>query len=178
MNTFFALFYSIAFFLILFLLALYLIKQIFNTQSLEKKIKLLQNKIKREQGSYEDLYRLGQFYLQKKFYNKAILTLREALKIWNINDKIGIASLSNTIGFTYFKLKKYTFAIYYYKIALKIIPDYLLAIKNLAYVYESIGLLNEAKEEYKKSLSLDPRNEFFTSRSKIVDRQLKFRTSR
>lgn len=92
-----------------------------------------------------------------------------------MDDKIGIASLSNTIGFTYFKLKEYPFAIYYYKIALKIIPDYLLAIKNLAYAYESIGLLNEAKEQYKNSLSLDPKNDFFNSRSKIVDRQLEFR---
>lgn len=177
MNSFFALFYSLSFFIILFLLTLYLIKQIFNTQLLEKNIKSLQNKIKLDEVCYEDFYRLGQFYLQKKFYNKAILTFRKALKIWNINDKIGIASLSNTIGFTYFKLKKYRFAIYYYKIALKIIPDYILALKNLAYLYESTGLLSEAKDQYDTSLLLDPKNEFFINRLKLIERQLIFQTS-
>lgn len=163
----YALLYSIILFFILIFITLYLVRQIVNTQVIEKKIKKLQKKKKPE-----DLYMLGQLYLQKKLFNRAIIVFREALKTWNSNDKIGIASLMNMIGFTYFKLKKYRFAIYFYKVAIQIAPDYLIALKNLAFVYESINLFQEASNHYRTCLLLEPDNKFFSSRIKMLDRQL------
>nr|QWK41779.1 hypothetical protein [Protohalopteris sp.] len=149
MNSLFPLLYSIVLFLILLIISSYVIQQVNNTQKAEKKIMVLQKNIQSNRFSYQDNYKLGQLYLKKKLFSKAILLFREALKTWDFNDKIGLGSLYNTIGFTYFKLKQYDFAIYYYQIAIKILPDYALALKNLAYTYEKVSLYNEAFNFYK-----------------------------
>ena len=177
MNSIFATIYSIILFIILLILSLYIIRQIINTQKGERAIISLQNDTKKDSVSYSELYKLGQLYLQRKLFNKAILIFRQALKLWDINDKIGIGSLSNTIGFTYFKLKKYKFAIYYYKVALNILPDYTLAWKNLAYVYELINLKKEAYICYQKILLFDPQNSYIDSKIKLLKRSLSFSSS-
>ena len=172
MNSIFAITYSLILFTILLILSIYILRQITNTKKIEQIISQLQNTTKNGSPSYNDFYRLGQLYLGKKLFNKAILLFRQALKLWDINDKIGIGSLSNTIGFTYVKLKKYDFAIYYYKIALQILPDYILAWKNLGYVYELVGLKNEAYQCYKKILFFEPQNPYINSKLKLLERAL------
>lgn len=172
MNSFFIICYSIISFTILISLTFYVIKQISNTQELEGNIKKLQVSLKQRPSSYADLYKLGQLYLRKKLFNKALLVFREALTIWDKNDKIGVGTLSNTIGFTYFKLKKYQFAIYYYRVAITILPDYLLALKNLAFIYESINSFENASQCYKKCLVLNPTNNFFATRLQLIQRQI------
>ena len=172
MNSIFAITYSIILFTILLVLAIYILRQIINNQKVEQIINQLQNTTKTGSTSYNEFYKLGQLYLRKRLFNKAILLFRQALKLWDINDKIGIGSLSNTIGFTYVKLKKYDFAIYYYKISLRILPDYIVAWKNLGYVYELINLKKEALICYKKILLFDPQNPYITSKLKILERSI------
>nr|QWK43626.1 hypothetical protein [Desmarestia aculeata] len=174
MNSFFPLIYSITLFFILFIISFYLIKQIVNTQKVEKKIIDLQDSIKTDKASYEIFYKLGQLYLKKKLFYKAILLFRRALKTWNTNDKIALGSLYNTIGFTYFELKQYDLAIYYYKIAIKIIPDYTLALTNLAYAYEKMNLYSEAYDCYKTTLVWNPKNELASSRILTVKRKVAY----
>nr|YP_009455747.1 hypothetical protein [Dictyopteris divaricata]YP_010205254.1 hypothetical protein LK366_pgp137 [Grateloupia livida]AQZ25102.1 hypothetical protein [Dictyopteris divaricata]UAV85823.1 hypothetical protein [Grateloupia livida] len=172
MNSIFVLSYSIILFSILVVLTFYIARQILNSQKLETNVKKLQKNLKQSVYSNDDLYKLGQLYLRKKLFNKALLVFREALICWDLNDKIGIGSLANTIGFTYFKLKKYNFAIYYYKVAVKILPDYLLAFKNLAFVYESLSFFQDASNCYQNCLALDSTNDFFINRLKLIQRQL------
>lgn len=172
MNSSYAFLYSIFLFSILILISFYILKKIINMQLIEKKIKLLQQKDKKIDLNYEDLYKLGQLFLQKKLFNKALILFHRALISWDLNDKIGLASLVNTIGVTYFQLKKYTIAIYYYKVAIKIIPDYILILKNLAFLYESIKIFPKAKEYYNNCLLLEPNNKLFIERLKFINRQL------
>lgn len=171
MNSFYAIFYSTLFFFILFFLSIYIIKQIINNQLIEKKIKFLENK-KQTNDNAEDSYRLGQLYLQKKLFNRCLILLDQALQSWDLNDRIGLASLINTIGFVYFKLNKYDLSIYYYRIAIKILPDFVIAIKNLAFAYESKKLFNEALNYYNICLSFQPNNSFFINKLKYIKRQL------
>ena len=174
MNSLFPLIYSVALFLFLTAISFYLIRQIWNTQNLEKKIFLLQESIKKNNTNYEDFYKLGQLYLKKKLFSKAILVFRRALKNWDPNDKIGLGSLYNTIGFTYFNLKQYNLAIYYYKIALEILPDYNLALTNLGYTYEKLNLYSESYNCYKKALGWDTKNQLSSLRIGIVKKRLKY----
>nr|YP_011007559.1 hypothetical protein V2497_pgp101 [Syringoderma abyssicola]WAM64988.1 hypothetical protein [Syringoderma abyssicola] len=176
MNSVFPLIYSILLFFILFFISFYIIKQISNTQNSEKKIIRLQKNIQNKKSSYEDNYKLGQLYLKRNFFSKAILLFRQALETWDHNDKIGIGSLYNTLGFTYFNLKQYDFAIYYYKIAIHVLPDYILALKNLAYTYEKVSLYKDAYDFYQAVLVWDPNNELVLSRMLIVERKLSLKT--
>nr|YP_011005672.1 hypothetical protein V2479_pgp020 [Cutleria multifida]WAM62676.1 hypothetical protein [Cutleria multifida] len=176
MNSLFPLIYSVALFFFLSCISFFLIKQIRNTQKLEKKIFELQEIIKKNDTSYESYYKLGQLYLKKKLFSKSILLFRKTLKIWNKNDKIGLGSLYNTIGFTYFTLKEYNLAIYYYKIAIKILPDYTLALINLGYASEKCNLIMDSYNYYKKALVFDPNNILASKRllivKKLINRRL------
>ena len=63
---------------------------------------------------------------------------------------MGIASLFNTLGFTYYQLKEYEIAVYYYKIALTLTPDYITSLTNLAYLYQNQNKISEVENIYKK----------------------------
>ncbi|MEM1282064.1 MAG: hypothetical protein AAGG81_00780, partial [Chlamydiota bacterium] len=109
--------YLVIIFTILVISALFLIIQIQLRQNLEKALLNLQSQPENKRKSPENQFKLGQIYLRKKNYNKAIQEFRSSFKNWNINDKLGLASLLNTVGFTYYQLKEYEIAMYYYKIA-------------------------------------------------------------
>ena len=172
MTSLFPLIYSIALFCFLILIIYFIIKQIVDTQKLEKKTFELQILIKKNNASYELYYKLGQLYLKKKLFPKAILLFRKAINNWDINDNIGHGNLYNIIGLTYFTLKEYELAIYYYKIALEIIPDYTIALINLAYVYEKQNLLLDSYNSYNRVLYYDNNNSLALKRIKIIKRLL------
>ncbi|CAM9095549.1 unnamed protein product [Choristocarpus tenellus] len=173
MNFFFPLIYSIILFLILIIIGFYTIQQIINIQKTENQIINLRKKIQNNQNNYENNYKLGKLYLKKKIFNKAILFFRQSLKNWNLNDKISLSSLYNILGFTYFNLKQYNFAIYYYKISLQLLPDYILALNNLGFVYEKINLFEEAFNCYETILKYDKINKVALSRKTYITQKLK-----
>ena len=174
MNSIFPLFYSIALFFFLSLISYYIVKQIINTQKLEKKIFKLQELVKKDNPCYEDCYQLGQLYLRKSLFLKAVLVFRKALKLWDINDKIGLGNLYNAIGFTFFNLEEYDYAIYYYKVAIKIIPDHTLALINLGYSFEKVNSSITGYNCYKAALFWDPYNELASTRFSVVEKKLKY----
>ena len=174
MNSIFPLLYSIALFFFLSLISYYIIKQIINTQKLEKKIFKLQELVKKDNPYYEDCYQLGQLYLRKKLFLKAVVIFRKALKLWDPDDKIGLGNLYNAIGFTFFNLEEYDYAIYYYKVAIKIIPDHTLALINLGYSFEKVNSIITGYNCYKAALFWNPYNELASTRFSVVEKKLKY----
>nr|YP_010032296.1 Ycf37 [Schizocladia ischiensis]QOW07503.1 Ycf37 [Schizocladia ischiensis] len=170
MNFLFPLIYSTLLFISLSVFCVYTIEQIRRIQKLEKRISHLSEKIYNDDSLYEDYYRLGQIYVRKKIYEKAILLFRQALFNWDMNDRIGLGSLYNTIGFTYFNLKDYEYALYYYHIAIKLMPDYILALTNLAFTYEKLKNFYTAKKFYQITLTYDPLNRLALSRLNYLDK--------
>ena len=151
-----------------------ILKQILNTQRLEKNIFKLQELVKKDDPSHEDCYQLGQLYLRKKLFFKAVVIFRKALKLWDPNDKIGLGNLYNAIGFTFFNLEEYDYAIYYYKVAIKIIPDHTLALVNLGYSFEKVNSSITGYNCYKAALFWDPYNELASTRFLVVEKKLKY----
>ncbi len=141
---------------ILLLSALFLGYQIWLNQQLENNLDKFRSKKTTDKNTYENLFKLGQLYLRKKIYNKAIEEFRACFKTWDKNDKLGIASLFNTLGFTYYQLKEYDIAVYYYKIALTVTPDYVTSLTNLAYLYQSQNQTSELQSVYSKLMLFDP----------------------
>lgn len=156
--------YSCSVFFSVMLVCIFLIGQIQMTQKVEKRITVLETKIRMNQRFYDNFYKLGQIYLRKNFYAKAIHLFRESLEIWDINDKIGLGSLYNTLGFTYFRLKEYEYAKYYYLQAIRLLPDYTLALTNLGLIYETKKMYIEAYNIYKKVLNYESDNKIALAR--------------
>jgi tetratricopeptide (TPR) repeat protein len=138
------------------------------TQAVEKRISILETRLQTNERSADNFYKLGQIYLRKKIYDKAIGLFRQSLKYWDVNDKIGLGSLYNTLGFTYFKLKEYEEAIYYYTQAIKMLPDYTLALTNLGLVYENKQMYQEAYKTYSKVLKYERENKIAKNRLPIM----------
>lgn len=174
MNSIFPLFYSIALFFFLFFISFYILKQIINTQKLEKKIFYLQELVKKDDLYHEDCYQLGQLYLRKKLFLKAIVVFRKALKLWDPNDIIGLGNLYNAIGFTFFNLEEYDYAIYYYKIAVQIIPDHTLALINLGYAFEKINSFVTGYNCYRAALFWDTSNDLASTRFSSIEKKLRY----
>ena len=176
MKAIFPIIYSLLLFVSLSLITVYLFGQIRLTRKAEKKLLALEQKIYKKNNTYEDLYKLGQIYLGKKNYNKAITLFRESLKEWNLNDKIGLASIYNTLGFTYFKLEQYDYAIYYYNRAIEIIPDYILALTNLGFCYEERKNYEQALSTYNQILNFDQNNRKVNEKLLTLQSKIRLRT--
>jgi tetratricopeptide (TPR) repeat protein len=154
-------------------LAFFLLQEILKKRSLENNLYDLQKKVRENKADGLDHYLLGTLYLSKKLFDQAIIQFRYALKSWDNNDKPGLASLYNTIGFTYFESDQYDLAIYYYKEAIKNVEDYTTAWNNLGYVYEKRKMFSEALKSYKSVLIYDNENEVANGRFQILQRRMK-----
>jgi tetratricopeptide (TPR) repeat protein len=168
MNSLLPLVYSSVLFTSLIFLGVYFVGQVQITQRVEKRLSSLEKKLKNNSYCSESFYKLGQLYLRKKIYIKAITLFKSALKNWDINDKIGLGSLYNSIGFTYFKMQNYKQAIYYYTEAITILPDYILALNNLGFAYENNKQYKKAWNTYSNVLNYDVQNKIALSRKKLV----------
>lgn len=168
MNSIFPLVYSSILFLSLTTICIYLVGLLKMTQKVEKRLSILESKLQTDNQSSENFYKLGQIYLRKKIYDKAIILFRNSLKYWDQNDKIGLGSLYNTLGFTYFKLKQYEEAVYYYSQAIKLLPDYTLALTNLGLVYENKQMYSDALKIYSDVLTYESKNKIALARLPVV----------
>ena len=142
------------------------------TQNVEKHLSILENRLQIDKKSSNDNYKLGQLYLQKKIYTRAITLFRNSLQYWDKNDKIGLGSLYNTLGFTYFKLKQYEPAEYYYIQAINLLPDYTLALTNLGLVYENRQMYKDAFKAYSGVLKYESKNKITLSRISSIKSKL------
>jgi tetratricopeptide (TPR) repeat protein len=144
---------------VLIILIVFLVRQIIQKKEVEDSFTELQIKMRNKTATSLDYYSLGVIYLSKKLFDQAILQFRYALKTWDQEDLMGLASLYNTIGFTYFETKQYELSIYYYSEAIRLIPNYSIALNNLAYAYEKNQMQNQAIEIYRQVLKYDKENE-------------------
>lgn len=173
MHSIFPLLYSFILFISLIFIFFYIVGQLRMTQKVEKRLTIIENQLQTDQRFSDNFYKLGQIYLQKNFYEKAINLFRQSLKDWDLNDKIGLGSLYNTLGFTYFKLKEYEYAKYYYLEAIKLLPDYTLALTNLGLIYEINKMYFEAFTIYDTVLNYEQNNKIALSRIIIVKEKAK-----
>ncbi|KPJ62089.1 MAG: hypothetical protein AMJ42_00145 [Deltaproteobacteria bacterium DG_8] len=152
---------------------------------------------RRQQMDATHCYQLGQEYMEKGEFFKAIALLEKAI---SLDPSCVEACLK--IGHCYEKLKKYEKAISYYERALELNPsnleiryslgvslqllglhreaekeylkvlesnaNHIMARNNLAAVYLKEGKREEAIEEYKELVEIDPHNHIFRSNLKIA----------
>ena len=169
MNFIFPFLYATILFVSLSIIGSYLVGLLQMTQKVEQRISVYERRLQLNQNPSETSFKLGQLYLRKKLYPQAITLFRKSLTLWNLNDEIGLGSLYNTLGFTYFKLKQYEHAVYYYNHAINLLPDYTLARTNLALVYETNQMYQEACNIYASVLIYEKTNKIVESRLPVVE---------
>jgi tetratricopeptide (TPR) repeat protein len=178
MNNLLPITYLTILILVLSILTFVLIKQISDKKNIENQLYNLQAKVRSKTADPSDYYSLGVIYLSKKLFDQAIIQFSYALNTWDKQDSKGIANLYNTIGFTYFESGQYDLSIYYYTEAINQLPDYIVALNNLAYSYEKKKMTEKAIETYKQVLLLDSENEVAKNKIEILSRRLRTRDDR
>lgn len=148
--------------LLVFLLGLgvFVVIQIIKTRKVESTFNKLQNKLQKEKGTAKEYYALGSLYLDKKLYVQAIGLLQKALKT-SEEEEIETenkALIYNALGFSYFAQEQFDLAIRNYKEALKLYPEYTIALNNLGNVYERKQMVVKAVETYEETLKYEPDN--------------------
>jgi tetratricopeptide (TPR) repeat protein len=133
------------------------IRQIFKTRKVESSLNRLQKKLSQEKGTAQEYYELGSIYLDKRVFAQAIAAFQKAIKAEDLPETES-ALIYNALGYAYFAQEQYDLAIRHYKDALKVNPEYVTALNNLAHAYERKQLTGPALEAYDQVLKLAPDN--------------------
>jgi tetratricopeptide (TPR) repeat protein len=162
--------YLSAFLLLLGVAAFFVLKQIIKTQKIENALKKLEKKLKNERGTIPEYYELGSIYLEKKMFAQAIVMLKKAIK--EDSQTPEMSPVYNALGYAYFGQEQYDMAIRQYKEAIKLEPEYVMAMNNLGHAYEQKKLMSQALDIYEQALALEPKNETAQQRSESLRRRL------
>ncbi len=145
-------------------------RQIFKTRKIESALSRLKNKLSKDKGTTQEYYELASIYSQKKIYSQAITLFQKALKAAEEEKEENISPIYNGLGYVYFAQEQYDLAIRQYKEALKIKPDYVTALNNLAHAYERKKLNAQALQTYEEALKFAPNNPIAKRRSESLRR--------
>ena len=156
---------------ILLIAAFFIVKEVIKTRLTENKFGKLQKKLKQEKGTAEEYYELGSLYLEKKLFVQSLALFQKALKDKNIEPE-NKALVYNAIGYSYFAQEQYDIAIRQYKEALKIYPEYVIALNNLGNVYEKKQMIVKAVETYEEALKYEPDNKIAKRRVESLKKRL------
>jgi tetratricopeptide (TPR) repeat protein len=163
--------YLSAFLLLLSVAAFFILKQILKTQKIENALSKLEKKLKSERGTVPEYYELGSIYLEKKMFIQAIAMFKRAIAIED--GKIPeMSPLYNALGYAYFGQEQYDLAIRQYKEAIKLEPEYVMAMNNLGHAYEQKKMMPQALDIYEQALEIEPNNETAKRRGESLRRRL------
>ncbi|MEM9273540.1 MAG: tetratricopeptide repeat protein, partial [Cyanobacteria bacterium P01_F01_bin.143] len=146
-------------------------KEVIKIRLSENKFGKLQKKLKEQKGTAKEYYELGSLYLDKKLFVQSLTLFQKALKDKEIETE-NKALVYNAIGYAYFAQEQYDIAIRQYKEALKIYPEYVIALNNLANVYEKKQMIVKAVETYEKAFKYEPDNKIAKRRLESLKKRL------
>lgn len=164
--------YVSALLLILIVATVVVIKEVIKTRFSENTFSKLQKKLKNSTGTAEEYYQLGSLYLDKKLFVQSVNLFQKALKADKNLPPENEALIHNAMGYAYFAQEQYDIAIRKYKEALKIYPEYVVALNNLGNVYEKKQLIAQAVEVYETALQYEPENKVAKRRAESLKKRL------
>jgi len=133
-------------------------REVFKSRRRESSMSRLRKKLSKEKGTAQEYYELASIYSEKKVFSQAIGLFQKALKAAQEEGEENTAPIYNGLGYTYFAQEQYDLAIRQYKEALKLKPEYVTALNNLAHAYEKKNLNAQALEVYEQALKIDANN--------------------
>jgi tetratricopeptide (TPR) repeat protein len=134
------------------------LRQLFKTRKRESSLSRLRNKLSKDKGTAQEYYELGCIYSEKKVFTQAIPLFQKALKAAEEEGEENTSPIYNGLGYAYFVQEQYDLAIRQYKEALKLQPDYVVALNNLGHAYERKKLNAQALQMYEEALKFQPNN--------------------
>ncbi len=172
MDGSYPLFYLFALVGLLGVAGWFVLQQVLKTRRSEADLTTLQQVVSQGGAGAEEYYQLASIYLDKKLYGQSVEYLKRALKDKALKDKQALALINNALGYAYAAQEQYDLAAKHYKEALKLQPDYVVAMNNLGFALEKQSQPEQALAIYEQVLSLDAGNKTARKRSEIMRRRL------
>lgn len=122
----------------------------------DKAILLYKECIKLNNGFMEAYESLGSLYIIKKMPDDAAYVLTKALNIGKKNN-IENPETMNNLGIVYAKQNKLSASVLLFKKAIELKPDFASAYFNLGISLDKIKRFDEAKENFRKAIKLNPK---------------------
>ena len=152
-------------------MGVFVFSQVWKARRLENTFGKLQKQLQNSKGTAKDYYQLGSIYLDKKLYSQSVNVFQKALKAEAEIEPENKALIYNAMGYACFAQEQLDLAIRHYKDALKLDPEYVIALNNLGNVYEKKQMVNKAVEMYDQTLQVDPANKIALRRAKALKKR-------
>ena len=163
--------YLIILFVVLTIISIFVFRQFFRTRKEEKNLVKFEQKGLDSLTRASELYEFGSIQIKKRLYKEATKTFLKAIKYYDDEPNEAKAIIENALGFSYAAQNDFKNAIKHYNNAIKSLPDYIIALNNLASAQKRLLDYDLAYATYKKVLEIDPNNKTAIKNSKELEKR-------
>ena len=163
--------YLIILFIVLIIISIFVFRQFFRTRKEEL------NLVKFEQKGLDsltkacELYEFGSIQIKKRLYAEATKTFLKAIDFYENEPDEAKAIIENALGFSYAAQSEFKKAIKQYNSAIKFLPNYTVALNNLASAQQKLFEYDLAYATYQKVLVIEPNNKTAIKKSKELEKR-------
>ena len=166
--------YLLILFILLVIIAIFVFRQFLKVRKEEIDLVEFEQKGIDSIESAAQLYEFGSIQIKKRLYPQATKTFLKAIKFSQNEPNEAKAIIENALGFSYAAQKEFKKAINHYNSAINCLPEYTVALNNLASAKQNLLQYEEAYETYKKVLLIDPKNKTARKKTKELEKRSKF----
>ena len=163
--------YLIILFVVLVIISIFVFRQFFRTRKEELNLVKFEQKGLNSLTKASELYEFGSIQIKKRLYPEATKTFLKAIEYYENEPNEAKAIIENALGFSYAAQNKFKKAIKHYNSAIKYLPEYTVALNNLASAQQRLLEYDLAYETYKRVLIIDPNNKTAIKKSKELKKR-------
>ena len=163
--------YLIILFAVLIIISIFVFRQFLRTRKEELNLVKFEQKGLNSLTKASELYEFGSVQIKKRLYTEATKTFLKAIKTYDNEPNEAKAIIENALGFSYAAQNEFKKAIKHYDSAIKLLPNYTVALNNLASAQQRLLEYELAYATYKKVLVIDPNNKTAVKKSKELEKR-------
>ena len=167
--------YLLILFVLLVIIAIFVFRQFLKTRQDEISLVKFEQKGIDSMESAVELYEFGSIQIKKRLYFQATQTFLKAIKYYDNEPDEAKAIIQNALGFAYAAQKEFKKAITHYKYAINSLPDYIVALNNLASAKQNLLEYDDAFNTYQKVLTIDPKNKTALKKTKELNKRINYK---
>ena len=163
--------YLIILFIVLIIISIFVFRQFLRTRKEELNLVKFEQKGLNSLTKASELYEFGSIQIKKRLYTEASKTFLKAVESYDNEPDEAKAIIENALGFSYAAQNEFKKAIKHYNSAIKSLPEYTVALNNLASSQQRLLEYDLAYATYKKVLVIDPNNKTAIKKRKELEKR-------
>ena len=163
--------YLVILFVTLIIISIFVFRQFIRTRNEELNLVKFEQRGLDSLTKASELYEFGSIQIKKRLYAEATKTFQKAIENYENEPDEAKAIIENAIGFSYAAQNKFKKAIKHYNSAVKSLPEYTVALNNLASAQQRLLEYDLAYATYKKVLIIDPKNQTAIKKSRELEKR-------